>query len=571
MLSQAQKEWILSQALVPEHLPDMMSFISGGEAALFEDDYLFLKSDNWAIFVGYPLSDRSEQDSLDKCIERFIRKYKPETLWLVSEGFTSTSLNTNFSKIQEDYYYRLNIPTLLNGSLKRAIRKASEVLQVEIDQSPTSQHKGLVADFIASKTLPNNIRKLYLRLPEYVSQTNDAFLLSAYTKKDKLLVAFFVVEMEAKRFSAYMIGCVSKTNYVRSASDLLMYELIKLSEKSGKEFINLGIGVNDGIRRFKEKWGGKPFLKYEVYEYKSDVKESKISRDSTPLMIFKRLWGLLRGHKEIKTMWQVSTGKSISYLIGSTHMFCYSFIPFLQEIIKRVDTVVVEGPLDKERMQDVINSGLRNTRVSLHDFIDNQTIELLAETYTNASFKNTASMDKESTYFFLKQCYISYIKDILKAHSHWMSFFSLWYMFLDQYKWQHSMDIDAMRLAQRHGKNARYLETIDEQINAMEGIPVERIVRFLKKADQWEGHIERFQRLYLKGSMDELLKQTSEFPSRCESIIDNRDPVMFERMMPYIEKGKTLILVGIGHIPGILDRLIKAGITIRNFYEIEKK
>jgi len=26
--------------------------------------------------------------------------------------------------------------------------------------------------------------------------------------------------------------------------------------------VNLGLGINEGIRRFKEKWEGKPFLSY---------------------------------------------------------------------------------------------------------------------------------------------------------------------------------------------------------------------------------------------------------------------------------------------------------------------
>lgn len=86
---------------------------------MFEEDYVFLKSDNWAIFVGYPLSDKSKQDSLGICVERFIRQYKPETLWLVTGGFTLTNLKSNFSKKQEDFYYKLTIPTRIDSSLKR--------------------------------------------------------------------------------------------------------------------------------------------------------------------------------------------------------------------------------------------------------------------------------------------------------------------------------------------------------------------------------------------------------------------------------------------------------------------
>ena len=50
------------------------------------------------------------------------------------------------------------------------------------------------------------------------------------------------------------------------ASDLLFLEMIKLTRENGKKTINFGLGVNEGIRRFKEKWGGIPFLNYEFCE-----------------------------------------------------------------------------------------------------------------------------------------------------------------------------------------------------------------------------------------------------------------------------------------------------------------
>ena len=69
-----------------------------------------------------------------------------------------------------------------------------------------------------------------------------------------------------KQFSNYIIGCNSKENYVLGASDLLLFELINLSLEYNKDYIHLGLGVNAGIRRFKEKWGGVPTRRYEMCE-----------------------------------------------------------------------------------------------------------------------------------------------------------------------------------------------------------------------------------------------------------------------------------------------------------------
>jgi hypothetical protein len=43
--------------------------------------------------------------------------------------------------------------------------------------------------------------------------------------------------------------------------------MIQLTREYGKNTIQLGLGVNEGIRRFKEKWGGVSFLNYEFCEY----------------------------------------------------------------------------------------------------------------------------------------------------------------------------------------------------------------------------------------------------------------------------------------------------------------
>jgi hypothetical protein len=38
--------------------------------------------------------------------------------------------------------------------------------------------------------------------------------------------------------------------------------MVNLAQFQGKKAINLGLGIHPGIRHFKEKWGGVPFLAY---------------------------------------------------------------------------------------------------------------------------------------------------------------------------------------------------------------------------------------------------------------------------------------------------------------------
>ena len=80
------------------------------------------------------------------------------------------------------------------------------------------------------------------------------------------LTAFFAVERAATQFDTYVLGCHSKKHYAPHASDLLFARMIEDARAHAKPFINLGLGVNPGITRFKTKWGGAPYLKYEFCE-----------------------------------------------------------------------------------------------------------------------------------------------------------------------------------------------------------------------------------------------------------------------------------------------------------------
>jgi len=79
---------------------------------------------------------------------------------------------------------------------------------------------------------------------------------------------------------------------------------------------------------------------------------------------------------------------------------------------------------------------------------------------------------------------------------------------------------------------------------------VDRIVRFFQKIDQWEEWARDHSQLYLRGDLGAMLAMTNEFPSRCPSIVEYRDPVMFERMNGYFKQGGVIAFVGTTHIPG---------------------
>ena len=76
------------------------------------------------------------------------------------------------------------------------------------------------------------------------------------------MAAFTIADMGSADYAFYMFNFRSTIDKIPGASDLLFYEMVNISQAEGKTAINLGLGIHSGIRRFKEKWGGRPFLSY---------------------------------------------------------------------------------------------------------------------------------------------------------------------------------------------------------------------------------------------------------------------------------------------------------------------
>jgi hypothetical protein len=265
VISPEQEADILARAYVPEHIVSLMALISGGDPFLLAD-YLGFAGDNWLIFVGYPLDRDFSREKCERILKQAGETYRPGYVRFIGPE-TPSFLENLCTERESDRYYTLGIdPSGPKPTLRRIAARAS-ALRVERVQTFSSQHEALVAEFIGRMTLPPRVRELYRTMPDYVGRSRSAWTLNARDKAGNLC-AFYVVDLGAVHFATYLLGAHSKKYYVPNASDLLFQEMIDLSLEHGKEVINLGLGVNEGIRRFKEKWGGIPSLRYEFCGYR---------------------------------------------------------------------------------------------------------------------------------------------------------------------------------------------------------------------------------------------------------------------------------------------------------------
>lgn len=265
MISLEEELYILSKAYVPEHTVSLMAPISKGEPYLI-DGYLCFSKDDWMILIGYPLDHDFTTEGFQRALDDAVKRLRPECIRLVASEL-HPSLTQLCQERESDYYYKLELNRLeIKNDLMRLIRRASRDLSVKRGREILNEHKELILEFIERENPNPRIRELFLSLQEYVPCSKTSIVLNARDKKQNLS-SFYIVELAAKEFATYVVGCHSKKNYTPGLSDLLFFEMINLAKEHGKNYIHLGLGVNEGIRRFKEKWGGIPFLKYEFCEY----------------------------------------------------------------------------------------------------------------------------------------------------------------------------------------------------------------------------------------------------------------------------------------------------------------
>ncbi len=266
MITPERERYILDHAYVPEHIVGLMAGISQGEPFLL-DDYLGFRGETWVILVGYPLAGEFDEEEFGRVIADAMTSFQPVHLWFIAPAIPPAVMPLCQGRESDDYYTLALQPFGLSAHLRRIVHSASRELTVERGRAMTQVHKELIAEFLERERPGPRIERLFTSMPEYVSRSETAMVLTARNRAGSVS-ALYVVELAATRFAAYVVGCHSKRHYAVGASDLLFHDMIALAGEHGKGYIHLGLGVNQGIRRFKEKWGGVPRLRYEFCEYR---------------------------------------------------------------------------------------------------------------------------------------------------------------------------------------------------------------------------------------------------------------------------------------------------------------
>lgn len=255
MLTRKEWEQVYDQAYLPEHLPHYVGSVTGGEPYLECGHLCFLKKGHLT-FIGYPLGTNGVEPL--EAYRSACRRFKPATVAFISSKIL---LPTNtYEPLGTDHYYRLDLPvTATPAEVAYMVRRAERELKVCLG-SFGREHRKLVKTFLSEHSLSPEQKHIYEHIGRYLKSTDTACLIEA--RRGAALIAFTVLDTGSRAYAFYMFNFRSSKQPVPGASDLLFSEMIRRAQSEGKKSINLGLGIHPGIRRFKEKWGGKHFIPY---------------------------------------------------------------------------------------------------------------------------------------------------------------------------------------------------------------------------------------------------------------------------------------------------------------------
>ncbi len=547
------------RCVVPEHSPSLLEALSGGKP-FTEGDYLFAAADDWLLCVGYPIQGAFSVESFENALREALRRTKARSCFAIAPEFPE---RLKSSVIDSDVYYDLPASAPVPAKVRGPVQRAGLVLRVEEANAFTAAHRRLWAEFFSGRPLSPRIRQLYATTPAALLKSPELRFLNAWDDKGRLS-GCLLLDWSLPGSVSYVLGAHSREAYVPHAHDLLFAEMLRLARERGRETVLLGLGVNEGITRFKRKWGAIQGMPYRMAAWEEDGAEKSAASLAVAALLGRgsgmscwKYFETLPEQRPCAMLWKLEKGGRVSWIAGSAHFFCCSFENSLRRLFEDVDTVLLEGPMDSDSLAEVARTGRDPGPDStiVGGFLTEQEIQRLEKRVWGPQgfWARLAGMEqKEKTD----------LRHILFHCRHWYSFFAAWTAYLERNGWKQSVDLEVWNTAMDMGKEVMGMESLAEQIASLESAPVERVVRFLQDCDSWPRMMRSNHSRYLAGDLAGMMGTSAEFPTRTSTIIDKRDQRFRERMRPYVERGGTAVFVGTAHMINLRRMLAEDGFTV---------
>lgn len=136
-----------------------------------------------------------------------------------------------------------------------------------------------------------------------------------------------------------------------------------------------------------------------------------------------------------------------------------------------------------------------------------------------------------------------------------------------------AVDLHFHKMAKAQDKQVFGLETLEEQLSAIDGIKLdeqaEMLLEMLNEEGKKKDPSEELIKWYAKGDIQRMAEMADEMEYSSdfsEGLITDRNVKMADRMVPLIQKQSTFVAVGALHLPGeegILTLLEEKGYTVK--------
>ena len=305
----------------------------------------------------------------------------------------------------------------------------------------------------------------------------------------------------------------------------------------------------------------------QVWWQQEEIRVLYMNRFSTSyraliwLFIFCLFSPVVWGADEQGILWRIEgAANQPSYLLGTIHSDdarVTNVPPSIMRAFKQADSFSGEVKMDLPSMMQASQATLLPVEQSLDQLIDSslykQTVQLLAA-------------------YGMPELVVQRMKPWAAAAT----------LSLPRPQTGIFLDMLLYQQAAAAGKRVYGLETIDEQIGAMESMPHDLQVTMLRDAiaqhDQIEHIIEQLISAYLKRDLKALESISDAAMQEGDArvaevfnteVVDRRNYRMLERMQPRLREGNAFIAVGALHLPGdkgLLNLLRNKGYRVSPIY-----
>lgn len=248
---------VTAEAVVPEQIVAYVGAVSGARPRL-TGSCVGYETDGDLVLVGYPLHDPLDGSAMAEAVDRALRL--PGLRKMTVIGPVAPPQAPPGSLVAEDSYYALPLPPPPPGQkLRNLLRRAERELAMERGRRLETDHLRLVDRYISQRQLAPGTQLIFRQLPRYLRASGGSLVLSARLR-DGRLAGFAVGDYSSLHTACYMFSFRDAELAPPGSSDLLLSGLLREAAERGQKLMNLGLGINPGVRFFKLKWGAFPFL-----------------------------------------------------------------------------------------------------------------------------------------------------------------------------------------------------------------------------------------------------------------------------------------------------------------------